>query len=147
MNKTYIAFGAVGQTNLARQSAQDANSFALAGQGSPVQRALAKSSALYCNSSWDLVDACKGTNFNLSTLKTEELPVEMQKMTEIERKTYVETRTKEREKLQAEISRLNADRNKYVAEKSKQHSTTNTLDSVVVTTVREQAMKRNFRFE
>jgi hypothetical protein len=93
------------------------------------------------------VDACKGTNFNLSSLKTEELPVEMQKMTASERKTYVETKTKERGKLQEQINQLNSERTKYVAEKSKQHSTTNTLDSVVVTTVREQAMKRNYKFE
>lgn len=147
LNKTYVAFGRAGQANLARQAAQDANSFSLAAQGSSVQRALNKSSALYCNDSWDLVDACKGTNFNLSALKAEELPVEMQKMTETERKTYVTAKTKEREKLQAEIIRLNAERNKYVAEQSKKHSSTNTLDSVVVTTVREQAAKRNYRFE
>jgi von Willebrand factor type A domain len=147
LNKTYIAFGTVGRTNLARQAAQDANSSSLAAQGSSVQRALAKSSALYCNSSWDLVDACKATNFSFSTLKAEDLPVEMQKMTEVERKAYVDTKTKEREKLQAEINRLNADRNKYVAEQSKKHTATNTLDSVVVTTVREQAAKRNYKFE
>jgi hypothetical protein len=147
LNKTYIAFGHAGQANLARQSAQDANSFSLAPQGSSVQRALAKSSAYYCNSSWDLVDACKGTNFNLSALKTEELPVEMQKMTETERKAYVEIRAKAREKLQQEINHLNSDRTKYVAGQSKKHSTTNTLDSVVATTVREQAMKKNYCFE
>ncbi len=147
LNKTYIAFGHAGAANAARQSAQDANSFSLSAQGSSVQRALAKSSALYCNDSWDLVDACKGTNFSLAALKAAELPVEMQKMTEVQRKDYVETKAKEREKLQQQINHLNTDRNKYVAEKSKQHSTTNTLDSVVVTTVREQAAKRNYRFE
>jgi len=147
LNKTYIAFGKAGQANLARQSAQDANSAALASQGSPVQRAVSKSSAYYCNGSWDLVDACKGANFNLSALKKEELPVEMQKMTEAERKAHVETKTKERETIQQEINRLNSDRTKYIAEQSKQQSATNTLDTVVVTTVREQAMKRNYRFQ
>ena len=112
-----------------------------------MQRALAKSSALYCNGTWDLVDACKGTNFSLSALKPAELPVEMQKMTEVERKAYVDTKTKEREKLQAEINRLNAERNKFVAVESKKRTATNTLDSVVVSAVREQAAKRNYRFE
>jgi len=147
LNKTYIAFGSLGPTNLARQEAQDANSFSLASQGSSVQRAVAKSSALYCNSTWDLVDACRGTNFNLSTLKPEELPVEMQKMTESERKAFVQTRTNEREKIQQEINRLNADRTKYVTEQAKKQTATNTLDSVMVSTVREQAKKRNYRFE
>ena len=147
LNKTYIAFGHAGAANAARQSAQDANSAALSSQGSSVQRALAKSSALYCNGTWDLVDACKGTNFSLSALKPAELPVEMQKMTEVERKAYVDTKTKEREKLQAEINRLNAERNKFVAVESKKRTATNTLDSVVVSAVREQAAKRNYRFE
>src|SRR5262245_46680365 len=147
LNKTYVAFGAAGAANAARQVAQDANSASLSSQGSFVQRALAKSSAFYCNSSWDLVDACKGTNFNLSALKAEELPVEMQKMTESERKTYVETKTKEREKIQEQINQLNVERTKFVAKKARQSSTTNTLDSVVLTTVREQATKRNYRFE
>ena len=35
----------------------------------------------------------------------------------------------------------------YVAEQTRNRSATNTLDSVVVTTVREQAQKRNYRFE
>ena len=147
LNKTYIAFGHAGSANAARQSSQDANSAALSSQGSSVQRALAKSSPLYCNGTWDLVDACKGTNFSLSALKPAELPVEMQKMTEVERKAYVDTKTKEREKLQAEINRLNVERNKFVAVESKKRTATNTLDSVVVSAVREQAAKRNYRFE
>ena len=147
LNKTYIAFGAAGHANLQRQSRQDANSASLASQGSSVQRALAKSSAFYCNSTWDLVDASKGTNFNLALLKAEELPVEMQKMTETERKTYVETKTQEREKIQEQINQLNAERTKYVAEKTKHTNVTNTLDSVVLSTVREQATKRNYTFK
>jgi len=147
LNKTYVAFGAAGVANAARQVAQDANSAFLSSQGSSVQRALAKSSAFYCNNTWDLVDACKGTNFNLASLKAEELPVEMQKMTETERKAYVETKTKEREKIQEQINQLNAERTKYVAEKTKQTNATNTLDSVVLSTVREQATKRNYKFE
>ncbi len=147
LNKTYIAFGHAGAVNAARQSAQDTNSFALRSQGSSVQRAVAKSSALYCNSSWDLVDACKGTNFNLATLKAEELPAEMQKLTETERKAYVESKAKDREKLQQEIQRLNSERSKYVAEQTRKQTTTNTLDSVVVATVREQAKTRNYKFE
>ena len=147
LNKTYVAFGAAGAANAARQVAQDANSASLSSQGSSVQRALAKSSAFYCNGSWDLVDACKGTNFNLSALKTEELPVEMQKMTKTERKAYVETKTKERDKIQEQINRLNAERTKFVAEKTKELNATNTLDSVVLSTVREQATRRNYSFE
>ena len=147
LNKTYVAFGSAGTANLERQSAQDANSFAFASQGSSVQRAVNKASALYCNNAWDLVDACKATNFNFSALKAEELPVEMQKMTEPGRKAYVATKTAEREKIQTQINSLNAERNKYVAEQTKKLAVTNTLDNVMTATIREQALKKNYRFE
>lgn len=83
----------------------------------------------------------------IEALKTEELPVEMQKMTEVERRKYVETKAAERGKIQAEISRLNAERNKYVAEQSKKQTGDGTLDSVMVSAIREQAAKRNYKFE
>jgi hypothetical protein len=147
LNKTYLAFGAQGQANLARQNAQDANSLSLAAQGSSVQRAIAKSSAYYANGTWDLVDASKNKSLRLSELKTEELPAEMQKMTETERKSYVETKSQEREKLQKEIHRLNQQRSAFLAEQSKKQTATNTLDNVIVSAVREQAGKRNYRFD
>ena len=54
---------------------------------------------------------------------------------------------KEQLEIQEQINRLHAERSKYVAEQTRNRSATNTLDSVVVTTVREQAQKRNYRFE
>lgn len=59
LNKTYIAYGASGRVAAERQNAQDANAVAFSAQGSSVNRALAKSSPNYRNSTWDLVDACK----------------------------------------------------------------------------------------
>ena len=76
-----------------------------------------------------------------------ELPVEMQQMNEADRKAHVETKAKERAELQARIQKLNDERAKYVATQMKMQSATNTLDSVVISAVREQAAKRNFRFE
>lgn len=147
LNKTYIAYGASGRIAAERQSVQDANASAFSAQGSSVNRALAKSSPNYRNSTWDLVDACKEKTVTIEALKTEDLPVEMQKMTEVERKKYVETKAAERGKIQAEISRLNAERNKYIAEQSKKQTGDGTLDSVMVSAIREQAAKRNYKFE
>lgn len=147
LNKTYLAFGTAGKDAAGRQSAQDANAQAFSNQGSSVSRALTKSSANYRNDAWDLVDACKEKTVKLEALKTEELPVEMQKMTEVERKKYVETKAAERGKIQAEIGRLNVERVKHVAEKSKQQAGAGTLDAAMVTTIREQAAKRNYKFE
>jgi hypothetical protein len=147
LNKTYLAFGAAGREGLMRQMVQDANGFALAAQGAAVNRALCKASANYSNGGWDLVDACSDAKFKLAELKKEELPPEMQKMTDPERRAYVAAKAKEREKIQTEINRLNAERIKYVTEKTKQQPGANTLDAVMIATIREQAARNSFRFE
>lgn len=148
LNKTYLAFGVNGAAGLANQAAQDFNAASLApSSGAVLQRSVAKASSNYRNGSWDLVDASKNRDFKLDALKREELPAEMQKLNEAERKAYVETKAKERAELQAKITRLNDERTHYLAQQTKQHTATNTLDSVVISTVREQAAKRNFKFE
>jgi len=147
LNQTYIAYGVNGPESQARQVAQDANSLALAAQGSALNRALCKASANYHNGNWDLVDACKEGRLKLSELKREELPPALQNMKEAERKTFVYAKTKEREKIQQQINKLNAERTRFVADEMKKHSNTNTLDAVMVTAIREQAVKKNYRFE
>jgi hypothetical protein len=149
LNKTYLAYGGMGgRLSAERQSAQDMNAATLAhASGAVVQRAVTKASANYQNASWDLVDAVKDKDFKLDGVKEAELPAEMQKMTESERKDFVEKKAKERSELQAKIQSLNAEREKYVAAQLKQQSAANTLDAVVTTAVREQAARRNFKFE
>ncbi len=58
LNRTYVPFGSLGASRSANQMAQDSNAKAAA-PGAEVQRAVAKSSAFYKNSAWDLVDATK----------------------------------------------------------------------------------------
>jgi von Willebrand factor type A domain len=148
LNKTYIAYGVAGRDGAARQERQDANVATLApASGAVAQRALAKASVNYRNSSWDLVDAVSEKKADIAKLKTEELPAEMQKLNADERKAYVETKSKERAEMQAKIATLNSDREKYVAARLKEVAGTNTLDAVVISAVREQSAKRNFKFE
>lgn len=148
LNKTYLAYGASGGVAARRQEAQDRNVASLApASGAAVERAVAKSSVNYRNASWDLVDAVKDKDFKLDAVKTEELPAEMQKLNEAERKEFVEAKAKERAGLQAKIQTLNTEREKYLAAQRKQDTAANTLDAVVTTAVREQAAKRQFQFE
>ena len=148
LNKTYLAYGVAGRAGASRQVMQDANVATLApASGAIVQRSVAKASANYQNSAWDLVDAAKDKNFELARLKTEELPVEMQKLNAEERKTFVTKNAQERADLQAKINQLNAEREQYVAQRMKAVTGTNTLDLAVISAVREQSAKRNFRFE
>jgi hypothetical protein len=148
LNKTYLAYGVAGKASASRQVAQDANVASLAPtSGAVVQRSVAKASANYQNSAWDLVDAAKDKNFEISKLKTEELPAEMQKMDSGERKAFIEKNSQERSELQAKINQLNREREKYVAQRMKEATGTNTLDAAVITAIREQSAKRNFKFE
>ena len=148
LNKTYLAFGVAGRAGAERQKGQDANAAALApASGAVVQRAVAKASANYQNSTWDLVDAAKEENFDVSKLKTEELPAEMRKMKLTERKAFIEKNTTKRGELQKKIQQLNADRDQYVAQRRKGTSGVDTLDAAVISAVREQGAKRNLVFK
>jgi hypothetical protein len=131
-----------------RQAVQDANVATLApASGAVVQRSLAKASANYVNSSWDLVDAAKDEDFEVAKLKSEELPVEMQKMDAEERKAYIAKHSQERAQLQTKINQLNAEREKFVAARMKEVGGANTLDAVVISAIHEQGAKRNFTFK
>lgn len=148
LNKTCLAFGAAGRLSAERQYRQDANAATLApASGAVVQRSIAKASANYRNASWDLVDAAKEKDFEITKVKKEQLPAEMQKMTVEERKVHIEKNAKEREQLQTKINQLNAEREKYVAQRMKEVAGTNTLAAVVIAAIREQGQKRNFQFE
>jgi hypothetical protein len=148
INKTYIAFGKEGAQLKLRQSTQDSNA-QTAEKGAAMQRAVSKSSALYCNSGWDIVDACKMENKKLEDFKADELPEEMRKMTLEERKLYVESKGKERETLQKKITELNLERNKFVTEalKKKAETGVETLDSAMVKVIREQGEAKALKFK
>ncbi len=146
LNGTYLAYGSLGEASSGRQRAQDGNAFAAA-PAAPVERAVAKASANYQNAAWDLVDASKDKDFKLESIKVDALPEAMRILSPAERKDLLTKKSKERNELQAKINSLNAEREQFVAAKMKQLATTNTLDSVVITTVREQAQTREFKFE
>jgi len=147
LNDTYIAYGSYGSVASQRQEAQDSSAAGLSKEAA-VQRSVAKASANYRNDGWDLVDALAIQKVKLEDVKNEDLPENMRKMSVEERKAYVEGKQKERADIQAKVQRLNEQRKIYVAaEMSKQQKEGQTLGSAVIQAVREQAQKRNFKFE
>ena len=116
LNKTYIGYGAHGIERcrmqlMQDQAAPDATSFA--------QRAASKAGGNYKNSSWDLVDACKEEDFDLKSVKVDDLPEEMQAMSEQERVAFVAEKAAERAALQKKIAALSVERQKFVDEELK----------------------------
>lgn len=146
LNKTYLAFGNSGREKKELQAEQDANSMGVSNEVM-VQRSVTKSGSHYRNSGWDLVDAKKDGTVKIEDIKEEELPDEMKGMSMEERKVYVDNMSKERDKIQNKINKLNEERSKYVAQKMLENNNDNTLDAVMIKTIREQAKQKNYKFD
>jgi hypothetical protein len=146
LNKTYIAYGTQGRQAKERQIAQDKSSAGMANE-SAVQRTVAKSAPAYSNSQWDIVDAKKADDKAIEKMKDEELPAEMKGMNSEQRSAYVDKKAKEREAIQQKISKLSGERQKYVDAERKKSSASNSLDSAIVKSIREQAVKKGYSFE
>lgn len=146
LNTTYIGYGNTGKAKKERQLKQDNNAKGL-GANTSVQRAVSKTRAVYKNADWDLVEAVEEGEADIKELKEEELPEEMQKMTVKEREKYIKEKQIERAEIQKQINKLNEKREKYVAKKRAEMSQDNTLDAVMLKTVREQAEKKDYQFK
>jgi hypothetical protein len=149
LNKTYIPYGSMGRANQARQIAQDSNA-SQASTSAIVSRSVSKGcSTLYWNDSWDLVDAIKGGKCKLDDVKDEDLPDDLRKLNKAERKAYVDDKNREREKIQTRILDLNKDREAFLAAERKKQAAEGkeTLDTVILKAVRDQATRSDLRFE
>jgi hypothetical protein len=146
LNQTYIAYGKAGKGKKERQKRQDKNALSV-NEEVMVQRSVAKSSPQYSNATWDMVDAVKEGKVKIEDMKEEDLPEELKKMNKRERVEYVNKLKKKREDIQTKINQLNREREKYVTQKRKEISDELTLDEVLVKTIKEQASKKNYKFE
>ena len=121
LNKTYVRYGKQGYSKYTNQSTQDSNAESLE-EAVLVKRAVSKSSKMYRNKSWDLVDAEKEKDFDYSKVDKKTLPTELKNKSTTELKAYVKKQSIEREKIQNEIQELNKKRTKYITEKKKRNS-------------------------
>jgi len=142
LNDTYIYYGAQGRSKMELQSKQDSNAAEL-DEVVVVKRAVSKSSRIYRNSSWDLVDAEKEKGFSYGKLNKKNLPKDLQNKSSEEIKMHVNQQRKKREEIQQQIKTLNAQRNVYVAKKRKQHNT-KSLDEVLISALKRQAKAKNY---
>jgi hypothetical protein len=146
LNNTYIAYGRKGKLKKENQVAQDNNAQSY-GSVNVVERTVSKSSHVYNNKSWDLVDACEEADFEIEDIKKDQLPEEMRNMNAEEKEKYIEKNKKERQAIQKEINELNQKRQAYVAEKRKAEGAGNSLDDAMLKAIRKQAQSKNFVFE
>ncbi|MBO6607861.1 MAG: VWA domain-containing protein [Psychroserpens sp.] len=141
LNKTYVAYGSMGKQKVIQQAQQDTNAMGYS-EANAVSRTVSKSSHLYKNSSWDLVDAAESEDFEYDTLKKNELPKELKDKSPSQIKAYVEAKGKERSAIQTEIQQLNEKRRTYILSQQKQSS--NGLENAMLTAIKSQASKKNY---
>ena len=141
LNSTYVSYGAMGRQKKELQSVQDANAAELE-EVVVVKRAVSKSSRLYQNSSWDLVDAAEEDATVLTQIKEKDLPKELQGKSESEIKNFVKEKKQEREKIQKQIQELNAKREAYIAKNQKNEK--GELENAMLSAIKAQASKKNF---
>lgn len=143
LNKTYIYYGHKGYSKYSNQKMQDSNAESL-DEVVIVKRAVSKSSRLYDNSAWDLVDADKKQKVDYKKIERKKLPKELQKKSASEIKTYVKKQAKKRKEIQGKIKELDKKRRIFIAKKQKEGSTNNELNNVMIKAIKRQAKLKNY---
>lgn len=148
LNDTYLAFGSLGKKLKRRQERQDFNAAGIGGEAS-ASRVAAKSTALYSNAAWDLVDASNEDDFELEEIKKENLPEPMRAMAPAEQVLYLKKMTADRKDVRSKIQRVNADRQRFIRKKRKesQKGQQEGLGDAMLAALRQQAADIGFIFE
>ena len=144
LNKTYISYGAMGKAKIILQSEQDNNAMELE-EVVAVKRAVSKSSRMYKNSTWDLVDAAEDDEFDISKVKKDQLPEDLRGKSATQLKAIVAEKRTERTRIQKEIQEANAKREAYIAKNQKEEK--GELENAMLKAIKRQAAKKNYSWE
>ncbi len=144
LNNTYVGYGKKGVEKMQLQAEQDSNAEDYS-SANAVSRTVSKSSHLYKNASWDLIDASEDKNFKLKDLKQDALPAELKNKSETELKSYIAEKKKEREAIQEKVQVLNLKRKQHIAQQQKDN--TNGLENAMIKAIKTQAEKKNYKWE
>ena len=146
LNKTYLWYGRDRERYRSNQLVQDTNAAKL---GQLVERAKVKGGGAYGNVGRDLVDSLNADKELLSKLKDEELPEDLQEMSQEERLEHIEKLSKKRSEIQSELAKINKERDAFVQaelKKMAQASGEQTLGDAMIQAVRKQLKKSGFEF-
>ncbi|OEK09175.1 hypothetical protein A8C32_10615 [Flavivirga aquatica] len=141
LNKTYIIYGKKGKEKIALQAEQDSKAQSYS-KANAVSRTVSKSSHLYKNKTWDLVDAVEQEEVAIETIKDDTLPDELKGKSKAEIKTYVIKKSKEREAIQKKIQELNNKRKTFISNKKKDKN--NGLEGAMTKAIKEQAKRKKY---
>lgn len=146
INSTYVGYGRDGAWGLDNQREQDDNALG-SGEGSSVQRAVAKASSRYVNPSWDLVDGLDSAAVTLDAVDRAQLPAEAKAMSTAELEAWVDGKRKERSSLRTQLAELAAARAEHVAAQATAAGGPARLDTAMVESILTQARAAGFTIE
>ena len=106
---------------------------------------MSKSSHLYKNESWDLVDAIDLEEVSVESIEDDALPVELKGKSANEIKKYVAEKKKARKDIQQKIQELNTKRKVYISEQKTENK--NGLENAMTKAIKEQAKKKKYTWE
>jgi Mg-chelatase subunit ChlD len=147
LSTTYVPYGNEGGEKKESQLSHDRE--VAASPAVAADRAATKSSDLYRNESWDLVDAIKNKIVNLKDLRSEQLPPALQKKPVGEQEAYLDQKAQDRDKLQRQIQDLSRKRDEYVAKETKKlgASADDSFDAQVLQTLKDQGKDKGIEFQ
>lgn len=148
LNATLIPFGKDGTQKFKDVLANDAGANQL-GWNTNSTRIAAKACVLWCNSSWDLVDACATAEFKLEDVAEEDLPEFLRPMSVEQRQTFVAAMKEAREAVHAKIAAVNASREAYIQKYRSLTAGTEqeSLDEAIMSSLARQAKAKGFVIE
>lgn len=144
LNDTYVHYGNAGAQKKQLQMEQDDNAEHYS-KSNKAERAVSKSSHVYKNKDWDLVDAVSEDSKAVSNANAAQLPAEMQQMSVAEREVYVKQKAAERVRIQSEIQQLDIKRKEYTA-KQTPAAADKSLDGALMKSVKAKAKEKKMDF-
>jgi len=145
LNNTYIPYGQNGRSKKEKQINQDINANSY-GMSNAVKRTLSKSSKVYKNSKWDLVDAIKEKEVEINKLDKTHLPEEIKNFTDVELQDYVTQKTMERDSIKNSLKTLKKKRTDFVNQEKQKRNATQNLDDAIINAITQQAQTKGYSF-
>jgi hypothetical protein len=147
LHTTYVPYGAAGGARLRFQMQQNEKSAEL-GRANLAARAIVQAGAFYDQAGWDLVDKVKrDKNFDVTKLKTDELPEAMKKLTPEGRVLYVREMEQKRATLQKQVEELAKQRDEFLRQETQRSTAAGQrrFDAVLGQMIRRQAAEKKIQ--
>ena len=149
LNKTYIAYGSAGRSNLLKQEEVDQMNYSMNKSVAAKRVAVKGKKSLYKNNNWDLVDAFEQDSLFVARVYMKTLPDSLQKKSRTELKAVIKEKNNQRSTIQKQIEDLSTKREVYIVkERAKLTKDKNpTLESAIEQIIRKQASRFNMQIQ